>query len=152
MLQQPLSQLCSISSSASRAIVFEQDELCFHVLFATQKSFESVEMAIVSCKNCHNVLTERIQKKPVFYFDPCIVSSQLVAQLKSQCCQLYREFVIMYTDRQTEKQSRKPASQCKKEGLVKAQLSICNHCCKKQQHQSDLLMYPSTHLCIIYML
>ena len=31
-----------------------QDKLCFHVFFCYQKSSESGETAIVSCKNCHD--------------------------------------------------------------------------------------------------
>ena len=42
------------------------------------------------------------QKKPVFYFDSCIISRLLVARLKTQCCQLSRNLFI---HRQTEHQS-----------------------------------------------
>ena len=54
--------------------------------FANKSVAESSETAIVSCKNCHHFITKRFYKKPVFYFDPCIISSLLVFQLKSQCC------------------------------------------------------------------
>ena len=35
---------------------FKQDELCFHLLFCYQKCSKSVEVTIVSCKNCHNLI------------------------------------------------------------------------------------------------
>ena len=104
MLQQPLLQLYFISSCDSTVIAFKQDRLCFHVLFCYQKSSENDETAIGSCKNCHNFKTKRLQKTPIFYFDPCIISRLLVAPLKSQCCQLSRNFVHTQTDRQTEHQ------------------------------------------------
>ena len=55
----PLLQLYLISRCDSTAIAFKQDELCFHVLVCYQKSSESGEMEIVSCKNCYNFITER---------------------------------------------------------------------------------------------
>ena len=97
MLQQPLIQLYLISSCDSTVIAFKQDKMCFHVLY--QMSSESDEMAIMSCKNCHNFITKRCVKRPVFYFDPCIISHLMVAQTKSQCCQLSRNLFI---HRQTE--------------------------------------------------
>ena len=80
-----LPQLCLISSSFLTAIAFKQDELCFHVLFCCQKSSESSKTVIMSCKNCHNFVTKRFQKNPVFYF---IISSLLVVRSKFQCFQL----------------------------------------------------------------
>ena len=47
-------------------IGFKQDEFSFHVLSCYHKSSESVETAIVSCKNCHNFITEMLYEKPVF--------------------------------------------------------------------------------------
>ena len=66
MLWKPLLQLCFISSCGSTAISFEQDELCFHVLFCYHKSSESGKTAIVSCKNCHNFITERFLLSFIF--------------------------------------------------------------------------------------
>ena len=66
-LKQPLLQLYLILSCNLTVIAFKQDELCFHVLVCYQ-SLESRETAIVSCKKCHNFITERFQRKPVYYF------------------------------------------------------------------------------------
>ena len=44
------------------AIAFDRDGLCFYVFFCYQKSSEFGEMAIVSCKNCHNNKTKRFYK------------------------------------------------------------------------------------------
>ena len=66
MLQQPLLQLYLISSCDLTAIAFKQDELCFHVLICYQEFFENGETTIVSCKNCHNFITKRFQKKVLF--------------------------------------------------------------------------------------
>ena len=105
MLQQPLLQLYLISSCDSTMIAFKKDGLCFFVLFCYQTSSESGETTIVSSKNCHNFITEKFQKKPVFYFDPCIISCYLLAQLKSQCRQFSRNFVHTQTNRQTDRQT-----------------------------------------------
>ena len=70
---------CTLSYDFT-AIPFKQVELCFHILFWYQMSSECGETAMVSCKNCHNFITKRFQKKLVFYFDPCIILSLLVAQ------------------------------------------------------------------------
>ena len=101
MLQQSLLQLYLISSCDLIAIAFKQDELCFHVLVCYQRSSESGETAIVSCKNCHNFITERFQKKPVLYFDPCIISHLLSSNVVSSPEIL---FIHRQTDRQTEHQ------------------------------------------------
>ena len=68
----------SMSSCDSTVIAFKQDELCFHALFYYQKSSESDETAIVSCKNCHD-FNRKVLEKPVFSFDPCIISNLLIA-------------------------------------------------------------------------
>ena len=52
-------QLHFISSCYSKVMALKQDELCFHVHFCYQMSSESGEMAIGSCTNCHNFITER---------------------------------------------------------------------------------------------
>ena len=54
-----------MSSCDAAAIAFKRDELCFHVVTLLQKSFESGETSITSCKNCHNFLTERFLEKSV---------------------------------------------------------------------------------------
>ena len=103
MLQQPLLQLYLISSCDSTAIAFKQDGLCFYVLISYYQTFsESGETAIVSRKNCHNFITERLLKKHVFYFDPCILSRLLVVRPKSQLCQLSTYFGNRETDRKPD--------------------------------------------------
>ena len=50
------------------AIAFKQDELCFHVLFCCQKSSESGQTAIMSCKNRHNFYNKKILEKACLLF------------------------------------------------------------------------------------
>ena len=71
MFQQPLHQLYLISSCDSTAIAFKQDELCFLVLFCYQKSSESGETAVVSCKNCHKFRMQYTYKNSFILFVWC---------------------------------------------------------------------------------
>ena len=73
------------TSFDSTIIAFKHNELCFHVPYCYWKTTESGETAIEICKNFHNFITERFQEKPVFYFDPCVISSLLVVPSKSKC-------------------------------------------------------------------
>jgi len=61
------------SSSDSTAIGFKQDEVCFQILFISQKLSETCKTAILSYKNCHNFKKERLYKKPIVTFDLCII-------------------------------------------------------------------------------
>ena len=94
---------------------FKQDELCFHVLFCYKKSCESGEMTIVSCKNCDNFI--KVLEKPVFYFEPCIISSLYIVSSIDVPISMSRNFGNRRTDRKPDYSN--PLLRLRGQGLMK---------------------------------